>query len=450
MHLVLLSGGSGRRLWPLSNEVRSKQFLKLLRDKEGNPISMVQRVFHQISSAGKWDSISVVASTSQRDMLELQIGQEFHMIVEKERRDTFPAIALASSYIYSNLGESLDDVVCVLPVDSYVEDDYFETIRNLESGISSGFEYMLLGVVPTISTEKYGYIVVENKQNGEITTEQSKHSPRKVSRFVEKPRKETAEELIKEGALWNCGVFCFRINSIKQLLVNRYGFNEFSHEVVDREFGLLPKISFDYEVLESALNVGALSYQGMWMDLGTWKTVTCEMHNLAEGNVHLDENCKNTHVVNDLGLPIVVMGIEDSVVVASNDGILVSKKDETYRLKDLVDGFGKRPMYERKRWGKYRVIHEGETSITKQLIIFAGKQLSYQQHAYRAEMWIIIKGEGELYLEGKKSQIKTGDLVKIGKNMKHAVCAITDLEIIEVQIGEKLSEEDIIRLEAKW
>ena len=449
MHLILLSGGSGKRLWPLSNEVRAKQFLKLLKDESGNPISMVQRVFGQIPKAGDWDSVNVVAGNTQRDMLELQIGSGYHLIMEKVRRDTFPAITLACSYILSILNGSVDDTVCVLPVDSYVDDEYFYKLKELERGLEEGYEYMLLGVMPTFPTEKYGYIVPKNNERNEEESTQRK-TIQKVDRFVEKPKKKVAEEIIEEGGLWNCGVFCFKIRSIKEYLEKQYDIYDFSYETIDQKFSSLPQKSFDYEVLEEAQNIGAISYEGMWMDLGTWQTVTSEMSNLKEGNVLLGEHCNNTHVINDLGLPIVVMGVEDSVVVASNDGILVSKKDETYKLKDLVGAFDKRPMYERKRWGKYRVIHEGDNVITKQLIIFQDQNLSYQYHLNRKEIWTVIKGEGELILDDIRRVVKTGDVIQIEKEQKHAIRAITDLEIIEVQMGEKLTEDDIVRIDLDW
>lgn len=449
MHLILLSGGSGKRLWPLSNDVRSKQFLKLLRDKNGTPVSMVQRVFGQISKAGCWDSINVVAGITQKDMLELQIGSGYQLIVEKERRDTFPAIALACAYIQSELGEKEEDIVCVLPVDSYVDDDYFKKLKKLELGIKNGYEYMLLGVEPTFPTEKYGYIIPD-ENNTELIDKAKGQEILPVKQFVEKPQREEAQHIIRDGALWNCGVFCFRISSIRNHLQKKYGINDFSYEKVDEAFGQLEKRSFDYEILEESKNIGVISYQGMWMDLGTWQTVTCEMSNLAEGNVLLGDGCKNTHVINDLGLPIVAMGLENSIIVASNDGILVSKKDETYKLKDMVASFDKRPMYERKRWGKYRVIHEGDSVITKQLIIFEGKQLSYQQHAFRKEIWTIVKGEGELYLDDQRRNVGPGDVIEIDTGIKHGIRALKDLEIIEVQMGETLSEDDIVRLETDW
>lgn len=451
MHLILLSGGSGKRLWPLSNDVRSKQFLKLLKDEKGVPISMIQRVFKQLSEAGNWESINIVAGIAQKDSIELQIGTEYNLIVEKERRDTFPAIALACSYLYSELNINKDEVVCVLPVDSYVENEYFSRIHHLEEGIKRGHEYMLLGVKPTFPTEKYGYIVPfeqglnELSEGAEIAVEALS-----VKEFVEKPSADIAENIISKGALWNCGVFCFQIKSIMEHLSRNYGIMDFSYESIGRDFTNLNKTSFDYEILENASNVGVVPYSGMWMDLGTWQTVTCEMNNISEGNVIIGETCNNTHIINDIGIPIVAMGIGDSVIVASNDGILVSKKDESYKLKDMVDGIGKRPMYERKRWGKYRVIHEGDNVLTKQLIIFKGKQISYQYHTHREEIWTITNGEGQLLLEGQKSIVKSGDVIKVGKKQKHAIRAITDLEIIEVQIGDQLIEEDIVRIDLDW
>ena len=451
MHLILLSGGSGKRLWPLSNDVRSKQFLKLLKDENGAPLSMIQRVFRQLSETGEWDSVNIVAGAAQKESIELQIGTDYNLIIEKERRDTFPAIALACSYLYSMKNVKADDIVCVLPVDSYVEKEYFSRLSYLEEGVKQGYEYMLLGVKPTFPTEKYGYIVpVEMNEKLSFEKAALKTEALQVRGFVEKPKADVAESIIERGALWNCGVFCFRMNKISEHLSVNYGITDFSHESVSRNFSNLNKTSFDYEILEKASNVGAVPYSGMWMDLGTWQTVTCEMSNICEGNVVVGETCKNTHIINDIGIPIVALGIEDSVIVASNDGILVSKKDESYKLKDMVNGISKRPMYERKRWGKYRVIHEGDNVLTKQLIIFQGQQLSYQYHNHREEIWTIANGEGELLLDGEKRIVRSGDVIKVGKNQKHAIRALTDLEIIEVQLGAQLVEEDIIRIDLDW
>lgn len=451
MHLILLSGGSGKRLWPLSNDVRSKQFLKLLKDENDAPISMIQRVFKQLSETGGWDSINVVAGSAQKESIELQIGTNYNLIIEKERRDTFPAIVLACSYLYSMKNLKEDEIVCVLPVDSYVEKEYFTRLSYLEEAIKEGYEYMLLGVKPIVPTEKYGYIVpFERTNNLPFNKPVLEIDALRVKEFIEKPKADVAKRIIKQGALWNCGVFCFRINKIIEHLSINYGIKDFSYDGVSRNFANLNKTSFDYEILEKASNVGVVPYGGMWMDLGTWQTVTCEMNNISEGNVVVGDTCRNTHIINDIGIPIVAMGIEDSVIVASNDGILVSKKDESYKLKDVVNGIGKRPMYERKRWGKYRVIHEGDNVLTKQLIIFQGKQLSYQYHNHREEIWTITNGEGELLLDGERRIVHSGDVIKVKKNQKHAIRALTDLEIIEVQLGNQLVEEDIVRIDLDW
>src|SRR5665647_75590 len=161
------------------------------------------------------------------------------------------------------------------------------------------------------------------------------------------------------------------------------------------------------------------------MDLGTWQTITQEMKNMAEGNVVIEDTCNNTHIINDLELPIVAMGISDSVIIASNDGILVARKNETYKLKETIASINNRPMYERKRWGKYKVLEWSEGALTKKLVIEAGKQISYQYHEYRKEVWTVISGKGFLYLEGSKKEVTAGDVIKIDERMKHGIRAIT-------------------------
>lgn len=439
MHLILLSGGSGKRLWPLSNDVRSKQFLKLLKDENGNAESMVQRVYRQIKEVGGWDSITVAASASQRDMLALQLGEDVNVVIEPERRDTFPAIALACSYLYSEENVSREEAIAVLPVDPYVDLDYFKKVSSMEKVILQDKEtdLVLLGAMPTFPTEKYGYIVCE--KNGS-----------EVSRFKEKPSVEEAQDLIDQGALWNCGVFGLKLDYVLSILEEKYGVKDFSYNAMKQVFLTLKKTSFDYEIVEKAKNIKVIKYENTWMDLGTWQTITMEMKNSTEGNVITDGGCVNTHVINDIDMPIVAMGVEDSVIVASNDGILVAKKDQTSRLKDMISGVNNRPMYERKRWGKYKVYENNGGALTKKLIIEAGKQISYQYHEHRKEVWTILSGEGILYLDGEKSQVSVGDVIKVDEGIKHAIKAVTQLEIIEVQIGDKLEEEDIVRINMEW
>ncbi|KZE13995.1 sugar phosphate nucleotidyltransferase [Priestia aryabhattai] len=446
MKLVLLSGGSGKRLWPLSNDSRSKQFLKVLEDKDQYLQSMVQRVWTQISNVGLADSTVIATGKSQEDMIKSQLDNQAGLIIEPCRRDTFPAIALAASYVYSVQKADLDEVVAILPVDPYVDDQFFTRVQDLEEVVqNSNAQLALIGVTPTYPSSKYGYIVP--------TFEKSGSEYRKVSRFMEKPSEKQAASLIEDGALWNCGVFAFKLGYVISIMEEK-GINTDYAELLE-QYATLPKISFDYEVVEKTKDIVVLPYSGYWKDLGTWNTLTEEMATTQIGKGVISADSKNVHLINELDIPVTVLGGSNLIVAASPDGILVSDKEASPRIKELVGEFENRPMYEERRWGWYRVLdytklEEGKEVLTKRIGITEGKNLSYQLHDYRDEVWTIIKGEGEFVLNDEISRIKTGDIIQIQAGDKHAVKAITDLEIIEVQTGSQLIEEDIVRLFMTW
>jgi mannose-1-phosphate guanylyltransferase len=446
MRLVLLSGGSGKRLWPLSNDARSKQFLKVLENQNGKLQSMVQRVWGQLGNVGLADSAVIATSKSQVDMIQSQLGQEVPIIIEPMRRDTFPAIALASVYLYSVEGIRLDEVIAVLPVDPYVEDRFFHRVKDLEETVlASGADLALIGVEPTYPSAKYGYIVPASKS--------SDSGYLRVSHFTEKPTEEKAAELIKQGALWNCGVFAFKLDYIISLLQEK-GFPT-QYDGLLKQYDKLPKISFDYEVVEKTENIVVLPYDGYWKDLGTWNTLTEEMATNQIGKGVISVDCENTHLINELDIPVTVLGISNAVVAVSPDGILVADKAKSPKIKELVNGFDQRPMYEERRWGWYRVLdytkfEDGREVLTKRIGVTAGKNLSYQMHHHRSEVWTIIKGEGEFALNGEIRRVKPGDVLEIPVGAKHGIKAITDLEFIEVQTGTQLIEEDIVRIYMTW
>ncbi|MED3979919.1 sugar phosphate nucleotidyltransferase [Priestia megaterium] len=446
MNLILLSGGSGKRLWPLSNDSRSKQFLKVLEDKEKHLQSMVQRVWNQISNVGLAESTVIATGKSQEDMIKSQLDNQAGLIIEPCRRDTFPAIALAASYVYSVQKADLDEVVAILPVDPYVDDQFFTRVQDLEEVVqNSDAQLALIGVTPTYPSSKYGYIVpTAEKSNGEY---------RIVSRFTEKPSEEQAASLIEDGALWNCGVFAFKLGYVISILEEK-GIST-DYEELLKQYETLPKISFDYEVVEKTKDIVVLPYSGYWKDLGTWNTLTEEMATSQIGKGVISADSENIHLINELDIPVTVLGASNLIVAASPDGILVSDKEASPRIKELVGEFENRPMYEERRWGWYRVLdytklEEGKEVLTKRIGIDEGKNLSYQLHDYRDEVWTIIKGEGEFVLNDKIRPIKTGDVIQIQAGDKHAVRAITNLEIIEVQTGSQLIEEDIVRLFMSW
>ncbi|MGE6375498.1 sugar phosphate nucleotidyltransferase [Peribacillus muralis] len=445
MKLVLLSGGSGKRLWPLSNNARSKQFLKVLENEKGTLESMVQRVWGQLDRVGLVDSSVIATSKSQLDMIRSQISSEVGVIMEPTRRDTFPAIALAASYIYSVKKTSLDEVVAILPVDPYVQEDFFEKIKDIENVVrESDADIVLMGVQPTYPSSKYGYIVPKEK---------SERNYLQVSRFTEKPSEEQAHALIEEGALWNCGLFAFKLSYLINILEEK-GLPTRYEELL-KQYDKMPNISFDYEVVEKTEKIAVFPYEGNWKDLGTWNTLTEEMDTSLIGKGIISEECENTHLINELDIPITVLGLSNVIVAASPDGILVSDKGTSHRIKEIVGEFDNRPMYEERRWGWYRVldhtkIEEDHEVLTKRIGVKAGCNLSYQYHFHRSEVWTIIKGEGVFAHEDKLKVVRPGDVLQIKVGERHGLKAVTDLEMIEVQSGTQLIEEDIVRVYMKW
>ncbi|WP_340021550.1 sugar phosphate nucleotidyltransferase [Paenibacillus sp. FSL K6-1096] len=447
MKLVLLSGGSGKRLWPLSNDSRSKQFLKVLESPAGEPESMVQRVWRQLEENGMAGSSYLATGRSQVEMIQSQLGSEVPIIVEPERRDTFPAIALTAAYLYSIAGVSPSETVAILPVDPYVESSFFETVQQLENTmLVSGANLALMGVVPEHASEKYGYIIPTDAEPGAS-------GYLKVSHFQEKPDRQQAEELIRRNALWNCGVFAFRLGYLLDIL-QRKGL-PLNYEELQKQYKLLSSISFDYEVVEKEENIVVQPYAGFWKDLGTWNTLTEEMTNNLVGKGFVTADSEGTSLINELDIPITVIGAKDLIVAASPDGILVTHKTESPRIKEVLKSFEQRPMYEERRWGHYKVIDyvkydEGNEVLTKRIFINEGKNISYQLHHKRSEIWTFVSGEASIVINEKQHNVKAGDVVRIPEGTKHAILALTDVEFIEVQTGSELVEEDNIRITLDW
>jgi len=450
MQLVFLSGGSGKRLWPLSNNARSKQFLPLLEREDGTMESMIQRVVRQAEEVGLKAEITFATNAAQRDSIINQIGEHVGIVAEPERRDTFPAIALAASYLHFEKQCADDEVVVVMPSDPFTENGYFETIARMAKEVENNTaELVLMGITPTYPSEKYGY-VVPNHQSP-ITNHQS--FP--VKRFQEKPTVEKAKELLKENAYWNGGVFAFRLGYIMNIVRKYMQSPSFSDTYA--RYGEFPKISFDYEVAEKAQSVAVVPFSGKWKDLGTWNTLTEELVHPTLGNVLLGDEMDNSHVINELEMPVFANGLKDMVVACSPDGIMVCRKDKSETIKKYVDGLTLRPMYEERRWGTYRVLSDvayadGSRSLTKTITLRPGKNISYQVHHKRDEVWTVVDGKGHFVLDGVQKDVQRGDVLIIRKEQWHAIKAANDepLTFIEVQTGCPLIEEDIDRTSWDW
>ena len=409
---------------------------------------MVQRVYRQIRSAGIDAHIVVATGKSQVDSIQSQLGHNVDIVQEPERRDTFPAIALASSYLALEKKMSPDEVVVVLPVDPFAELHYFQTLQKMEAVVQANLANMaLMGIRPTYPSAKYGYIVPDGI--GQIGAVEY----RRVDRFQEKPTEELAAQLIEQGALWNGGVFAFKLGYLMDIVRQHLEFETYAD--VYSQYGQLTKISFDYAVVEKESSITMVEYDGIWKDLGTWNTLTEVMDDAAVGKVIMADTCENSHVINELDIPVTVLGAKNLVIAASPDGILISDKHQSSYLKPLVDHIQQRPMYEERRWGEYKVLDyttygDDSLSLTKHMYIRAGKEISYQSHAIRDEIWTIVDGTGLLVLDGHTRNVRRGDVAYITKGMKHAIKAVSDLHFIEIQIGSELSETDIERFDWQW
>ena len=437
MNIILLSGGSGKRLWSLSNDVRSKQFLKIFKNPDGTRESMAMRMYRMIKKVDPESTITIATSENQIPQIKAQLGENVGISVEPTRRDTFPAIALAAAYLKKQgVGEDASIVVC--PVDPYVNVDYFECLKELgeEAGKAN---LTLMGIEPTYPSTKYGYIIPTSKNH--ISS---------VSEFKEKPDEKTAKRYIEDGALWNGGVFAFKLSYLLDIAQELFRTDDY--QALYENYKNLQKISFDYAVVEKEKSINVIRFNGEWKDLGTWNTLTEVMDEAVSGNTTAD-SCENTHVINELGIPLIALGIKNAVIAATPDGILVTDKEKSPQLKDFV--VSARPMYERRAWGEYKVLDyklhdDGQNSLTKELMIRPGEHISYQRHKHRTEIWTFTEGIGELILDGKVTKMQRGDVAIIKPGMNQAIKGITELHIIEVQVGDELTEDDIERLDWNW
>ena len=430
MNIVLLSGGSGQRLWPLSNEIRSKQFIKIFHRQDGMLESMVQRVYRQIRTVDPGAEITVATSRSQVSALHNQLGENIGISVEPCRRDTFPAIALAASYLYDIRGVSRKEAIVVCPVDPYVEVDYFRALEELGNyAAQSEANLVLMGIEPTYPSEKYGYIIPEEADQVS-----------KVSVFKEKPDQRTAEKYISQGALWNGGVFAFKLDYVLKRAHELIDFTDY--EDLYRKYDSLKKISFDYAVVEHEPYIEVMRFSGMWKDLGTWNTLTEAMDSQIVGEALYNETCQNLHVINELNVPVLCMGLKNIVVSASPEGILVSDKQQSSYIKPFVNTLDNKVMFAEKSWGSFRVLDVGDDSLTIKVTLNPGHSMNYHSHEHRDEIWNVISGQGRTVVDEREQSVKAGDVICMKAGCRHTVIADTELQMIEVQLGQDITVHD--------
>ncbi|MBP3277366.1 MAG: cupin domain-containing protein [Butyrivibrio sp.] len=430
MNIILLSGGSGKRLWPLSNDVRSKQFIKIFKNEDGTYESMVQRMYGKIKKIDSDATVTIATSKSQISAIHNQIGTDVGISVEPCRRDTFPAIALATAYLADVMGVDPNEPVVVCPVDPYVEDDYFEALKKLSDQAAKGeANLVLMGIEPTYPSEKYGYIIPKTKDD---TSD--------VETFKEKPTVEVAKDYISKGALWNGGVFAYKLSYVLKRAHELIDFTDYQD--LFSKYETLEKISFDYAVVEKEDKIQVLRFAGEWKDLGTWNTLTEAMTENVVGKGIMNDNCEGVHILNELNVPIIAMGLHDVVISASPEGILVSDKEQSSYIKPYVDGIDQQIMFAEKSWGSYQVMDVEPTAMTIKVILNPGHSMNYHSHKNRDEVWVVLSGTGRTVVDGMEQNIAPGDVITMSAGCRHTVFADTELKLVEIQLGSDISVED--------
>lgn len=430
MNIILLSGGSGKRLWPLSNEIRSKQFLKLFKNEKGEHESMVQRVYRQLRTVDRDCTVTIATSKKQVSSIHNQLDERVGISVEPCRRDTFPAIVLTTAYLHDVQKVNENETVVVLPVDPYVQNEYFYMLKRLGEQAATGeANIVLMGIEPTYPSEKYGYI---------IPTDTSEVSG--VKMFKEKPDQKTAKDYIANGALWNGGVFAYKIGYLLDTAEKLLGTSKYAE--LFSNYDNLPQISFDYAVVEKEEKIQVMRFSGEWIDLGSWNTLTDTMSENIIGDAIEDDVCENVHIINELDVPILAMGLKNVVISASPDGILVSDKDQSGYMKKYVEHMNRKAMFAEKSWGAFKVIDTSSNSMTIKVTIKAGDSMNYHSHEHRDEVWVIVSGEGRTIIDGMEQKVYTGDVVTMKAGCRHTIFAETALEIIEVQLGKEININD--------
>lgn len=430
MNIVLLSGGSGKRLWPLSNDIRSKQFIKIFKKEDGTYESMVQRVYRQIKKVDADATVTIATSKTQVSAIHNQLGDEVGISVEPCRRDTFPAIALATAYLVDVQHIDPEESVVVCPVDPYVEDDYFEALRGLSEQAEKGeANLVLMGIEPTYPSEKYGYIIPESAEHTAA-----------VKTFKEKPTADVAKEYIAQGALWNGGVFAYKLKYVMGIAHQLIDFTDY-HDLFAK-YETLTKISFDYAVVENEKKIQVQRFAGQWKDLGTWNTLTEAMEEAVVGKGEMNDTCTGVHIVNEMDVPVLAMGLHDVVISASPEGILVSDKEQSSYIKPFVDKFEQQIMFAEKSWGSFKVVDVESASMTIKVTLNAGHSMNYHSHKNRDEVWVVISGSGKTIVDGFEQAVKAGDVITMSAGCRHTVMAETELKLIEVQLGTDINVHD--------
>ena len=415
MNVILLSGGTGKRLWPLSKNSRPKQFIPLFPSENGENQSMLQRMYRNIKKTDNNANITIAASYTQIPLIRSQIKDEVNISAEPSCRDTFPAIVLATAYLHDVLGISEEESVVVCPVDPYVEDDYFTALQLLkEQADTNQANLVLMGITPVYPAEKYGYIIPETQEKFSF-----------VKAFKEKPDTETARQYLLQNALWNSGVFAYKLKYLLNIAHQQISFTDY--EDLFAKYDTLPKISFDYAVVEKERHIQVMRFSGKWSDIGTWNTFTEIIPQPIVGNALMNEKCHNVHIINELSIPIIAMGLQNVVICANRTGILISDKEQADKIKSYVE----KTILNKKAENTVEILDIQQTTVTKKITVFPEQSEEFQSNC--DEVWVCLSGDGILNLYSSQKQLIAGDTVRIPSDCRYTVTAHSPLQLLKTE-----------------
>jgi mannose-1-phosphate guanylyltransferase/mannose-6-phosphate isomerase len=457
---LIMCGGAGTRLWPASREGRPKQFLRLF-----GPHSTFQDTMRRVSDPALFERPIVITNAAYRFMAAEQlteIGLEADVVLEPARRDSGPAIAAGAAFA---LARDPDAVMLALAADHVVRDPaaFVAACRRGLEGTNAG-RIVTFGVTPMHPSTEYGYIRPGDAISGDI---------RSVASFVEKPNAEIAARYVADGYLWNSGNFMFRAQTLlaEYARVDAESVEAVTEAVVhagrDLGFVTLEKQAFerakatsiDYAVMEKTSQAAVVAVDCGWSDVGSWHAVWELSAKDGEGNVAqgraVFESSRNCNVSSDKAL-IALEGVEDLVVVATQDAILVSRQADSNGLKRLVGKLRKVApettedhLKVHRPWGSYQSLDIGERHQVKRIIVKAGGRLSLQKHHHRSEHWIVVRGAALVTVNEFQKMVHENESIYIPIGATHRMenPGKIPLELIEVQTGSYLGEDDIIRIE---